>query len=192
MWYKTDLMEEILTSESARKIVDYVSPIYGNSKIALMLFQTLGLQIDDINKTCYELYDQIFINRATWTISYWEKEYGIIPSLEQSIEERRNNILAFMIKKFRNPYRILSIIKILSGIDATIVENTGKNTFLIYFYGIVDNVDEIKEKINEMKPAHLLCDLEQASLTDCNSNLGYGVILSSCEYSSSYCVIEEV
>ena len=32
MWYKTDLMEQILTSESAKQMIDYVSPIYGEIK----------------------------------------------------------------------------------------------------------------------------------------------------------------
>lgn len=186
MWYKTDLMEEILTSESARKIIDYVSPIYGNSRIFLNLINAIGLELDDINKICEELYDQIFIDLATWTIPYWEKEYGIVPLSGQNIEERRNNIIACMIKKFRNPYRLLNAVKALSGVDGDIRENTAKNTFLIYLYGVVENLDEIKKKIDEMKPAHLLCDLRQADLEDVNVNLNYGVITSSCEYSSSY------
>ena len=48
MWYKTDLMEQILTSESAKQMIDYVSPIYGKSRIGLWLFQVIGLEIDDV------------------------------------------------------------------------------------------------------------------------------------------------
>ena len=44
MWYKTDLMEQILTSESAKQMIDYVSPIYGKSRIGLWLFQVIGLE----------------------------------------------------------------------------------------------------------------------------------------------------
>ena len=47
MWYKTDLMEQILTSESAKQMIDYVSPIYGKSRIGLWLFQVIGLEIDE-------------------------------------------------------------------------------------------------------------------------------------------------
>lgn len=186
MWYKTDLMEEILTSESAKKIIDYVSPIYGNSRIFLNIINAIGLELDDIYKICDELYDQIFIDIATWTIPYWEKEYGIVKSSDQDIEERRKNIIECMIKKFRNPYRLLNIVKTLSGVDTVIRENTGKNTFLIYLYGIAENFTEIKKKIDEMKPAHLLCDFRQANLENVNLNLNYIVITSSCEYSSSY------
>lgn len=32
MWYKTDLMEQILTSKSAKQMIDYVSPVYGNQE----------------------------------------------------------------------------------------------------------------------------------------------------------------
>ena len=52
MWYKTDLMEKILTSENAKQMIDYVSPIYGKSRIGLWLFQVIGLEIDDVKTIC--------------------------------------------------------------------------------------------------------------------------------------------
>lgn len=66
MWYKTDLMEQILTSESAKQMIDYVSPIYGKSRIGLWLFQVIGLEIDDVKTICEDIFDQIFVDRATW------------------------------------------------------------------------------------------------------------------------------
>ena len=65
MWYKTDLMEQILTSESAKQMIDYVSPIYGKSRIGLWLFQVIGLEIDDVKTICEDIFDQIFVDRAT-------------------------------------------------------------------------------------------------------------------------------
>ena len=56
MWYKTDLMEQILTSESAKQMIDYVSPIYGKSRIGLWLFQVIGLEIDDVKTICEVLH----------------------------------------------------------------------------------------------------------------------------------------
>lgn len=73
MWYKTDLMEQILTSESAKQMIDYVSPIYGKSRIGLWLFQVIGLEIDDVKTICEDIFDQIFVDRATWGAPYLGK-----------------------------------------------------------------------------------------------------------------------
>ena len=92
MWYKTELMEQILTSESAKRMIDYVSPIYGESRIGLWLFQVIGLELDDVQEICEDIYDQMFISRATWSLLYWEKAYGITPLSDQTIEQRRQQI----------------------------------------------------------------------------------------------------
>ena len=60
MWYKTDLMEQILTSKSAKQMIDYVSPVYGKSRIGLWLFQVIGLELDDVKTICEDIIDQIF------------------------------------------------------------------------------------------------------------------------------------
>ena len=105
MWYKTDLMEQILTSESAKQMIDYVSPIYGKSRIGLWLFQVIGLEIDDVKTICEDIFDQIFVDRATWGLPIWEKEYGITPLPDQTIEQRRTQILQMRIKRPLNPKR---------------------------------------------------------------------------------------
>lgn len=87
MWYKTELMEQILTSESAKRMIDYVSPIYGKSRIGLWLFQIIGLELDDVKEICDDIYDQIFVSRATWSLPYWEKAYEITPLPDQTIEQ---------------------------------------------------------------------------------------------------------
>ena len=48
-------MEQILTSESAKQMIDYVSPIYGKSRIGLWLFQVIGLEIDDVKTICEDI-----------------------------------------------------------------------------------------------------------------------------------------
>ena len=150
MWYKTDLMEQILTSESAKQMIDYVSPIYGKSRIGLWLFQVIGLEIDDVKTICEDIFDQIFVDRATWGLPIWEKEYGITPLPDQTIEQRRTQISQMRIKRPLNPKRFEKIIEALSGVETKLIENTAKNTFQvsgIYDYdsvqinGVSKNVD---------------------------------------------------
>ena len=106
MWYKTELMEQILTSESAKRMIDYVSPIYGKSRIGLWLFQIIGLELDDVKEICDDIYDQIFVSRATWSFPYWEKAYEITPLPEQKNEQRRNQINKTRKKKDLIPARL--------------------------------------------------------------------------------------
>ena len=75
----TKLMEEILTSEEAQKIIDFVSPVYGNSYVALKLFQSIGLALDEINSFPDDFIDQIMIQTATWSLDHWEEQYGLYP-----------------------------------------------------------------------------------------------------------------
>ena len=118
MWYKTELMEQILTSESAKRMIDYVSPIYGKSRIGLWLFQIIGLELDDVKEICDDIYDQIFVSRATWSLPYWEKAYEITPLPDQTIEQRRQQIQQRRVKKALNPARFEKILSSLSGVEA--------------------------------------------------------------------------
>ena len=150
MWYKTDLMEQILTSESAKQMIDYVSPIYGKSRIGLWLFQVIGLEIDDVKTICEDIFDQIFVDRATWGLPIWEKEYGITPLPDQTIEQRRTQILQMRIKRPLNPKRFEKIIEALSGVETKLIENTAKNTFQVNLYGEVNNYDEVVRRIDDL------------------------------------------
>lgn len=190
MWYKTELMEQILTSESAKRMIDYVSPIYGKSRIGLWLFQIIGLELDDVKEICDNIYDQIFVSRATWSLPYWEKAYEITPLPDQTIEQRRQQIQQRRVKKALNPARFEKILSSLSGVEAKIVENTGKNTFQVIFYGTVNNYDEVLRRIEQLKPAHLICDVRISEVSESETNINYVIVSSVCEHSST--IISEV
>ena len=179
MWYKTDLMEQILTSKSAKQMIDYVSPVYGKSRIGLWLFQVIGLELDDVKTICEDIIDQIFVNRATWGLSIWEKEYGITPLPDQTIEQRRAQISQMRVKKPLNPTRFEKIIEALSGVETKFIENT-----------VVNNYDEVVRRIDKLKPAHLLCDIRISDVMESETALNYAIVSGSCEYSSS--IVSEV
>ena len=190
MWYKTELMEQILTSESAKRMIDYVSPIYGKSRIGLWLFQIIGLELDDVKEICDDIYDQIFVSRATWSLPYRDKAYGISPLPDQSIDLRRQQIKQRREIKALNPARFEKILSSLSGVEAKIVENTGKNTFQVIFYGTVNNYDEVLRRIEQLKPAHLICDVRISEASESETNINYVIVSSVCEHSST--IISEV
>ena len=50
MYNKTELMDKILTSPEAQKIMDFVSPVYGEAYSALHLFNCIGCVLDELDE----------------------------------------------------------------------------------------------------------------------------------------------
>ena len=42
MNHQTELMRSILKNQKAQEIIDYVSPIYGNSYVGLWIYEAIG------------------------------------------------------------------------------------------------------------------------------------------------------
>ena len=183
------ILSEIAAPEERGGLV-FPSILKGETRIGLWLFQVIGLELDDVQEICEDIYDQMFISRATWSLPYWEKAYGITPLSDQTIEQRRQQIKQRREKKALNPARFEKILSSLSGVEAKIVENTGKNTFQVIFYGTVNNYDEVLRRIEQLKPAHLICDVHVSEVSESETNINYVIVSSSCEYSSV--IISEV
>lgn len=164
--YRTELMEEILTSPMAQKIIQLVSPIYGEAYTVLWLYQAIGTILDKMDEWTGSLQDQVLPQTATWSIPYWEQQYGITSDPRLSTEQRRINILQRCRNKGQiNPKRMEDILTTISGYATEITENVAKNTFLITINGYIADLTQVKEAIREMKPAHLIYQIAMAELT---------------------------
>lgn len=193
MWYRTELMQKILTSDAAKRMIDYVSPIYDRSYVGLWLFNVIGIELDELNKFCEELYDQAHIETATWSLPMWEKEYGITPLEDQTIEQRRERLLQMKKKSAFNPEKLRKLIESMTGVEVEVVENTNKNTFLVRLKGSVDNLDDVKEQINLIKPAHLLCSISGPGIAEeANATIHFGAVITQREIITNNVTVSEV
>ena len=180
MSYRTEMVEQILTSEEAQKILEWLSPIYGNSYVGLWLLQIIGMQLDKAGQWTAEMALQVTPQTATWTIEFWEKEFDIVPDDNWTLEQRRQNILAKM--KYiapMNPAKLSDIASAAAGAPVEIVENTGKNTFAVMVRRYTENFDRAKAMIDEAKPAHLIYTIQIAYLIKSQHKvrIGSGVTL---------------
>lgn len=160
--YKTELTEQILQSPMAQQIIQEVSPIYGEAYTALWLFQVIGTVLDDMKEWATSLEKQVVPQTATWSLPYWEEQYGIITDETWTYERRRQNIVNKMRNRApMNPAKMERIISVAAGADARIEELTGKNHFTVYISTSKDLVDEdfVRSEINKAKPAHLIYDI---------------------------------
>lgn len=122
----TELANQILTSEYGRRIYEDVAEIYGESYTSLWMMQVIGLQLDKFRKFTKEFLYQVTPETATWTLDFWEKEYGLAYNPSLTLEQRRSRLMVKMMTRTAiTPYRIEQIVKTATGAECKINENYG-------------------------------------------------------------------
>ena len=159
---KTEMAEKILTSDEAKELYNMVSPIYGESYVALWIFQALGTGLDVAKALAEGLFQELRPETATWFLPEWEKRYGITPGADWTLERRREAVIS---KRKLNapitPKKLSEMVSALVGVPVDIIENTGKNQFTVYVRQntTAEKFASAKEAIDEAKPAHLFYDI---------------------------------
>lgn len=181
MRYRTKLTDQIITSEQAKEILNIISPIYGDDYVSLWLFQIIGSQLDKPVKWVDEYTQQLVPQTATWSLPYWESEYGLVPDPSWTIEQRRLNIISKMWSNGpMNPSRLTVILKGITNAEISITENTGKNRFTVYINTTPYKADNItvNKTLDKLKPAHLIYHTVYSTKT-CNDLYIAGVTQKS-------------
>lgn len=157
MRYRTELMESILTNEMAQQIIDYVSPIYGDSYVGLWIYQAIGTILDDVYGLAEKLRYETSPATTELLLDYWEKHYGIPVNPRLTTSQRQTILIAKIQERGPiNPTRLAaSVSASLGGVPVDIVENIAKNTFLVIVREYVP-LDPAYATLDRRKPAHLI------------------------------------
>lgn len=123
------------------------------------IYDTQQSEIDNLNNAVDDIVNQCFVETATWGLRYWEEMLAITTDETKAYEFRRSVIKA----KLRGAGTItVSLIKNVaesfSNSEVEVFENVQPYTFEIKFTGpkgIPPNLDDLKNSINDIKPAHL-------------------------------------
>ena len=156
--YETELMREILKSPMAQKMIQEISPRYGNAYVFLWIMQVIGIEWDEMQEWAESYRLQVVPQTATWALEYWERQYNITPTPDWSYERRRKNIITKRNSRGpMNPAKLETIAEVAAGFPARIKENTAKNEFTIYISATKDIVDEeaVRAAVQNAKPARL-------------------------------------
>lgn len=163
MKYTSPLIREILTSPSAQKSLDRISPIYMDSKIGLWILQSIGLELDELREIIEDIRKQALPQTTTWAIDYWEQEYGIPVNIDLPLEEIRRPRLLNKIRSRApmNPAKLVKLIKTEinnQSIPVEIIEHVHKNTFRIKITpgSFHTNWKQIYKLVDRVKPAHVI------------------------------------
>ena len=183
MRYQTELMRSILTNEKAQKIIDYVSPLYGNSYVGLWLFQAIGTALDDVCKIAEQLRYETTPATTDLLLDYWERSYGIATDPSLTKEQRRNKILTKTQSHGRcNPARLGTAVSLaLGGVEVDITENVDKNTFLVNIREHVDSIVPAVAVLERMKPAHLVYRIQVAVKTISEADIKIAIAMTHAE-----------
>lgn len=183
MRYRTELMKSILTNETAQRIVDFVSPIYGNSYVGLWIFEAIGTALDEVYEIADQLRYETNASTADLLLSYWEEQYGILVDKSLTKEQRRARIVAKTQSKGPcNPARLSAAVSAaLGGVQVEITENVAKNTFLVNIREVVDSINPAVAVIERMKPAHLIYQIRVATQTVSTSEIKTAIAMTHAE-----------
>lgn len=95
-------LEEFPTSESAKKMLSYVSDgFYDESYVGKWIFQVMGDEYDKTREIAIDLPAQFYPETATWGLTYHEIKWGLPVRQNLSYEERRK--LIFQKRDYRAP-----------------------------------------------------------------------------------------
>lgn len=179
LFYRTELMEEILRSQEAQQIITYLTPKYGEAYTFLWLIQIIGMQLDDMKTWAEGMTLQVTPQTATWSIGFWENEYGIVPDPAWTLEQRRKEVQNKMMARGpMNPKRLSQIASNSAGVEVAVKERTGKNKFTLLLRDYPRDISRMKREVDAAKPAHLIYDFFVQKLVDASVQCFIGIKLT--------------
>ncbi|MCD9025740.1 YmfQ family protein [Cohnella silvisoli] len=151
-----------MSSIRGKEMMTYLPGYYATSRIMSTNMDAQGTELDKLFQALDGTLEQYFVTTATWGLDLWERELGIPTDTAKPIDQRRSVILS----KIRGIGTVtVSLIKSVSeAYDGGTVEITVHPevySFTVKFIdtrGIPPNLDDLKEVIEQIKPAHLVVE----------------------------------
>ncbi len=161
---RTELTNQILTSPTAQKMIDYVSQIYGNSYVGLWLFQAIGLILDEPVKYAEAMLKETNPITSVLLLDLWEQHYALPKDSSLTTEQRQARLEAKLKSRGPcNPSRLAAAVSAaIGGIEVRIVENVAPNTFRVEIQDPIPSTVPVVAVLEKKKPAHLLYELQVA------------------------------
>lgn len=146
-------------SVKGAELFSYLPAYYERSRIMHLDMDRKGTEMDALYDALDETFQQFFVRTATWGIDLWEQELGIIPDATKPLEQRR----AVAESKIRgggkfSGAQVKNVAEAYDGGRVQVSFQPERWNFTIQFvdtHGIPPNLNDLKQAIEELKPAHL-------------------------------------
>lgn len=160
MKQQTELMRQILQNKTAQKIIDYVSPIYGDSYVGLWIYEAIGFVLSDIYEIAEKLRYETNPMTTELLMGYWEEHYDLPLDSSLTMEQRRERLLdKIRYRAPANPERLEKSMETVLRVPVEITERVAKNTFQVNIMASVCDFRKMLQALdvlNRRKPAHLI------------------------------------
>lgn len=132
---------------------------YDHSRIALLFFQALGLEWDEMADWTEDLHLEVFPQTCTWSIAWWEQLYDIMTDESLSLEVRRQQIMSKALYRAPiNPETIRRVVQLITYANEVVVTDfVAPYTFEVSVKHDepIQNMAQVWEFVYKAKPAHL-------------------------------------
>ena len=179
----TELMKSILTNETAQRIIDFVSPVYGTSYVGLWIYEAIGVVLSELYAIAVQLRHETNASTADMLLDLWEKQYGLPEDSSMTKEQRKKRLLT----KKRNrgactPARLSAAVSVaLGGVEVDVTENVAQNTFRVNIREEVPSIVPAVAVIERMKPAHLIYEIRVITKTVSDADIKIAIAMTHAE-----------
>lgn len=137
----------------------YLPPILTDSAIFEELLKSEGIEFDNIYGKLADLELQFGVDTATWALDIYEKELNITTDYTKELDYRRSVIKS----KWRGSGKLTNaLIKIVcDSFSNGDVNVTYDGTIHVQFTSVIGtppNMDDLKNAVEQIKPAYILLD----------------------------------
>lgn len=141
------------------KVIDNMPSYYANSVVMTNLTDAEDNELARFEQDIQTTLDQFFVNTAEYTLDRWEKEFGIKTNPTKPLAERRSVIKSKMRGSGTVTVSLIeNVAESYDGGNVEVTEQADLYQFTVTFVdtrGIPPNLDDLKEAIEKIKPAHL-------------------------------------
>jgi uncharacterized protein YmfQ (DUF2313 family) len=141
--------------------MQYLPRYYEDFPVVRSMMGATSGEIERIDLTARDIFDQFFIDTATWSIARWEALYGIKTPADStlSITDRRAAVKVQMqSKRVMSKQGIKDVFETFNGMEVAVTENNPAYSVQIKFTdlrGVPSNLPEIIAQMSNLLPAHL-------------------------------------
>lgn len=140
------------------------------------LLQAEQMELTQTQRIIAALESQLTICSSTFLLSRHERLFGLPANNSESLEERRNRVLARLNMRSSTTVRaVKELVKIMTGFEIEVEERYPFYTFELIFHNVDRTIDRtaLDDALELIKPAHLLYSYKM-SIKPLEDNLRFG------------------
>lgn len=150
-------------------LLSYMPKYYRKSKVINNINNSNFIELNNLYNRLNSVLNQFFIDSADFSLEKWEKELGIEVNNNYNTDFRRSRIISKLRGQGTVTVKLIkNVAESFSNGEVDVIEDNHNYSFKVKFIGtrgLPPNLDDFKNSIEDIKPAHLSCIFEFTWLT---------------------------